>query len=186
MGVSQGSGSLPSCFGAVDSAVGVTVHSGHIARSPSPRGSTGLPAVHHSAIVDVLVAYDIADTEGPGAQRLRNVADVCAKYGERVQLSVFECRVSPERFSRLVGELQDLINPQRDSVVIYRFAGEDPNGSNYARPAAVARTGRALGLVALRNSSDPWKSNTLRRNPVTSPCVLCAHSCCQSGAMPQE
>ena len=73
--------------------------------------------------MDLLVSYDIADTDGPGALRLRRIADVCEKYGERVQLSVFECRVSPERFGRLVGDLEDVINPERDSVVVYRFAG---------------------------------------------------------------
>ena len=94
--------------------------------------------------MDVLVAYDIADTEGPGARRLRNVADVCEKYGERVQLSVFECRISPERFARLVGELQDVINPQRDSVVIYRFAG----------PIQAART--MLGRRRSHELGEPW------------------------------
>ena len=94
--------------------------------------------------MDVLVAYDIADTEGPGSQRLRNVADVCAKYGERVQFSVFECRVSPERFSRLVGELQDAINPQRDSVVIYRFAGQ------------IQESRTTLGQRRSRELGEPW------------------------------
>ena len=94
--------------------------------------------------MDVLVAYDIADTEGPGAQRLRQIADVCEKYGERVQFSVFECRVSPERFGRLVGELQDVIKPQRDSVVIYRFAGE----------IQTART--TLGRRRSHELGEPW------------------------------
>ena len=40
--------------------------------------------------MDVLVTYDIADTDGKGASRLRRIAKVCEKYGERVQLSVFE------------------------------------------------------------------------------------------------
>ena len=94
--------------------------------------------------MDVLVAYDIADTEGPGARRLRQVADVCQKYGERVQFSVFECRVSPERLGRLVGELQDVINPQRDSVVIYRFAGQ----------IQAART--TLGRRGSHELGEPW------------------------------
>ncbi len=94
--------------------------------------------------MDVLVAYDIADTEGPGAHRLRKVADVCEKYGERVQFSVFECRVSPERFHRFVGELQDVINPQRDSIVIYRFAGQIQS----------ART--TLGQRRSHELGEPW------------------------------
>lgn len=94
--------------------------------------------------MDVLVVYDIADTDGPGSLRLRRIADVCEKYGERVQISVFECRVSPERFGRLVGDLQDVINPERDSVVVYRFAG----------PIENART--MLGRPRTHELGEPW------------------------------
>lgn len=73
--------------------------------------------------MDVLVTYDIADTEGEGASRLKRIADVCEKYGQRVQLSVFECRLSPVRLARMIGEVQDVIDRQRDSVTVYRFPG---------------------------------------------------------------
>ena len=74
--------------------------------------------------MDILVSYDIANTETTGASRLRRIADICAKYGQRVQLSVFECRVSRTRLARLLGEIQDIIDDELDSVLIYRFAGE--------------------------------------------------------------
>ena len=74
--------------------------------------------------MDVLVTYDIADTEGAGARRLRRIAEVCEKYGQRVQLSVFECRLSPERLARMVTEIQDTIDSRRDSVIVYRFPGQ--------------------------------------------------------------
>ena len=73
--------------------------------------------------MDVLVTYDIAVTTDGGAKRLRKMAQVCEKYGQRIQLSVFECRLSPTRLARLLGELQDVIDPRSDSVVVYRFAG---------------------------------------------------------------
>ena len=74
--------------------------------------------------MDVLVSYDIAGTENrEGAARLRRVAKICERYGERVQHSVFECRLSPERLARLVGEVQDVIDRNRDSVIFYRLAG---------------------------------------------------------------
>ena len=73
--------------------------------------------------MDVLVTYDIADTESVGASRLRRIAEVCGKYGQRVQLSVFECRLSPERLARLISEIQDVIDSHRDSVIVYRFPG---------------------------------------------------------------
>ena len=73
--------------------------------------------------MDVLVAYDIADTEGAGASRLRRVAQVCEKYGQRVQFSVFECRLSPERLARMIGDVEDVIDSDEDSVMVYRFSG---------------------------------------------------------------
>ena len=73
--------------------------------------------------MDVLVAYDIAETDGVGAVRLRRIAQVCERYGQRVQLSVFECRLSPERLARLIGEVQDVIDRHLDSVLVYRFPG---------------------------------------------------------------
>ena len=73
--------------------------------------------------MDVLVAYDIAETEGVGAVRLRRIAQVCEKYGQRVQFSVFECRLSPERLARMLGEVQDVIDHHLDSVLVYRFPG---------------------------------------------------------------
>lgn len=73
--------------------------------------------------MDVLIAYDIADTDTTGASRLRRLADVCEQYGQRVQFSVFECRLSKARLARLVGEVEDIIDRDRDSVLVYRFPG---------------------------------------------------------------
>ena len=73
--------------------------------------------------MDILIAYDIADTETSGASRLRRIADVCERYGQRVQFSVFECRLSKTRLARMVGEIRDVIDHDVDSVLIYRFAG---------------------------------------------------------------
>lgn len=73
--------------------------------------------------MDVVVAYDIADTEGAGSSRLRRVAKVCERYGQRVQFSVFEFRLSPERMARMLGEIQDVIDHDQDSVLVYRFPG---------------------------------------------------------------
>ena len=73
--------------------------------------------------MDILIAYDIADTESTGASRLRRIAEVCEKYGQRVQFSVFECRLSKTRLARLVAEVEDIIDRERDSVLIYRFPG---------------------------------------------------------------
>ncbi|MBC6441642.1 MAG: CRISPR-associated endonuclease Cas2 [Rhodobacteraceae bacterium] len=69
------------------------------------------------------MSYDIANTGGAGAARLRRLADLCEKYGQRVQYSVFECRLSPVRLQRMITEIGDVIDQERDSVIIYRFPG---------------------------------------------------------------
>lgn len=94
--------------------------------------------------MDVLVAYDIADTQGAGRGRLQRIADVCGAYGTRVQLSVFECRVSPEALARLMGQILDVIDLTQDSVLVYAF-----NGS-----LATART--RLGRRTPREIGEPW------------------------------
>ena len=74
--------------------------------------------------MDVLVTYDIAGTDSrAGARRLRRLARVLEQYGVRVQFSVFECRLSPERLARLAGAVQDVIDKDQDSVIFYRFQG---------------------------------------------------------------
>ena len=74
--------------------------------------------------MDIVIAYDIADTNTPqGAARLRRIADLCSSYGQRIQWSVFECRLSPTRYTQLLEDLHDHINPTADSVLIYRLPG---------------------------------------------------------------
>lgn len=73
--------------------------------------------------MDVLVTYDIADTQGEGASRLRGIAQICEKYGERAQFSVFECRLSAERLAHLIAELGLVIDRKLDSVNVYRLSG---------------------------------------------------------------
>jgi CRISPR-associated protein Cas2 len=94
--------------------------------------------------MDVVVAYDIADTAGEGGKRLRRIAAVCHTYGHRVQFSVFECRVSPTRLQRLIGQLQDVIDPDLDSVMIYRF------------PGSLAESRQRIGTKAVRELDEPW------------------------------
>ena len=94
--------------------------------------------------MDVLVTYDIRDTDGVGSVRLRRIADVCEKYGQRVQFSVFECRVSSTRLARMIGEIKDVIDPNCDSVIIYRFQGDIQN--------SMVRVGRAPE----RELGGPW------------------------------
>ena len=75
----------------------------------------------------ILVTYDVATADPAGAKRLRKVARICLNYGLRVQNSVFECLVDPAQFVTLQALLQEVIDPEQDSVRLYAL------GKNYRR-----------------------------------------------------
>ena len=60
-----------------------------------------------------LVAYDIADP-----RRLRKVARACEDFGLRRQYSVFFCRLGPADLVRLKSRLYDVIDLDRDQVLL--------------------------------------------------------------------
>lgn len=69
----------------------------------------------------VVVAYDV-NTETPaGKRRLRSVAKICMKYGQRVQNSVFECSVSPSDYLLLVHDLLKILSDDEDSLRFYKL-----------------------------------------------------------------
>ena len=72
----------------------------------------------------VLVTYDIQTLDRFGRRRLRKVAKACLSYGQRVQFSVFECKVTPPLWAELRGKLLDIYEPEKDSLRFY-FLGED-------------------------------------------------------------
>jgi CRISPR-associated protein Cas2 len=75
----------------------------------------------------VLVSYDVSTLNRVGRARLRRVAKMCQNYGQRVQLSVFECIVDPGQWTALKQKLVDIINPEEDSLRFY-FLGANWRG----------------------------------------------------------
>ena len=69
----------------------------------------------------VLVTYDVATGEEGGAKRLRHVAKICSQYGQRVQLSVFECLVVPAMYEKMKHELAAVIDKDKDSLRFYNL-----------------------------------------------------------------
>jgi CRISPR-associated protein Cas2 len=67
----------------------------------------------------VVVSYDVSTLEPKGQRRLRRVAKACKDFGQRVQLSVFECSVDPAQWTRLRQKLIDEIDPAEDSLRFY-------------------------------------------------------------------
>jgi len=71
--------------------------------------------------LDILVTYDVNTEDKAGRRRLRKAAEYCKGYGQRVQLSVFECRVTPGQYETLRAKLIKLIDPRLDSLRIYKL-----------------------------------------------------------------
>ena len=61
-----------------------------------------------------LVVYDICNQS-----RLIGVAKIMEDYGERVQLSVFECALNRQRIDTLRKRLLKVIDPETDGIKFY-------------------------------------------------------------------
>jgi CRISPR-associated protein Cas2 len=71
--------------------------------------------------MDILVAYDVNTETREGRRRLRKVATVCKDYGQRVQYSVFECRVTEAQMETLRERLLKILDEDEDNLRIYRL-----------------------------------------------------------------
>lgn len=75
----------------------------------------------------VLVTYDVSTTTPAGKRRLRHVAKACEDYGQRVQNSVFECKVDPAQLVAFKHRLLEIIELKTDSLRFYNL------GANWQR-----------------------------------------------------
>lgn len=71
----------------------------------------------------VIVAYDVNTETAGGRRRLRRVAKVCERYGQRVQKSVFECHLGETELVHLRSQLLKEMDTRCDNLRIY-FLGE--------------------------------------------------------------
>jgi CRISPR-associated protein Cas2 len=94
-------------------------------------------------VLDVLVAYDVSTETREGRRRLRKVATTCCGFGQRVQNSVFECRVTPAHLEELEARLLEIIDRNEDRLRLYELPG------NYERAV------RVYGLVPEHDLRNP-------------------------------
>jgi CRISPR-associated protein Cas2 len=72
-------------------------------------------------ILDVLVAYDVSTETKEGRKRLRRVSTTCCGFGQRVQNSVFECRVTAAQLEELEARLLGIIDVNQDRLRLYEL-----------------------------------------------------------------
>jgi len=69
----------------------------------------------------IIIAYDVSTVTAAGRKRLRRVAKVCESVGQRVQNSVFECKVNQMQLEKLERRLIAEINEKEDCLRLYRL-----------------------------------------------------------------
>jgi CRISPR-associated protein Cas2 len=67
----------------------------------------------------VVVSYDVREN-----RRRTRLAHALKDFGERVQLSVFECQLDEKQTASLCARLAKLIEPEEDSVRVYRLCSD--------------------------------------------------------------
>lgn len=75
----------------------------------------------------IVAAYDVDTTSVFGAKRLRKVARLCERWGIRVQNSVFELTIDQSQFVILKHSLEQIIDPETDSIRFYRLGNHYEN-----------------------------------------------------------
>lgn len=69
----------------------------------------------------IIITYDVSTVTAAGRKRLRRVAKVCESIGQRVQHSVFECKVDQMQLEELERRLLGEIDDKEDSLRLYRL-----------------------------------------------------------------
>ncbi len=132
--------------------------------------------------MELLVTYDVDTTTPEGRRRLRRVARLCEKYGQRVQQSVFEVVIEETEYVHFAASLEDLIT-EEDNLRIYtlhkgtpclRNGTEEEHSYPRRRPVDPMRTATDAGIphrfpLQLRSfprcrgtNSTPQRSSTMK------------------------
>ncbi len=69
----------------------------------------------------IIVTYDVSTETKEGRKRLRRVAKICESTGQRVQKSVFECKVNLMQYEELERRLLAEIDEKEDNLRLYRL-----------------------------------------------------------------
>ena len=75
----------------------------------------------------VVVSYDVSTESAEGRKRLRRVAKLCLRHGQRVQFSVFECQIDSGQLLVFKKLLLDEIDQAQDSIRLYLLGNKYEN-----------------------------------------------------------
>lgn len=72
----------------------------------------------------ILITYDVSTTTKVGQKRLRRVAKICESYGQRVQNSVFECKMDHAKWVEVKAKLLREMKVDEDSLRFYYLGSQ--------------------------------------------------------------
>ena len=75
----------------------------------------------------VVITYDVNTEDAAGRKRLRKIAKQCVNYGQRVQNSVFECKLDPGQCRSLQAKPLSMMDQERDSLRFYYLGSKYEN-----------------------------------------------------------
>lgn len=75
--------------------------------------------------MNLLITYDVSTETKEGRRRLRRIAKTCQDFGQRVQLSVFECKLNGADWIALRARLLKEMNDKEDSLRFYKLCEDD-------------------------------------------------------------
>ena len=73
--------------------------------------------------MDVLIVYDIDTKTAEGRRRWRAICQLCKDWGQRVQFSVFECRLTQAQFEEIEAKAVVKMDEETDSLRFYILRG---------------------------------------------------------------
>jgi CRISPR-associated protein Cas2 len=69
--------------------------------------------------IRIILIYDI------NVERVSKIMKICREYLEHIQNSVFEGDITDSNLKELTTRIKQIINPDTDSVIIYKFWNEN-------------------------------------------------------------
>lgn len=72
-----------------------------------------------------ILIYDIAINSNEDEKRLQKVYEICKKYLQHIEFSVFYGEINKKRLLELIKELKNVIDKNRDSIIFYLFRNRE-------------------------------------------------------------
>jgi CRISPR-associated protein Cas2 len=82
----------------------------------------------------IMVCFDVADD-----RRLRRISNQLENFGQRVQRSIFECRLDDRDLFELKRRLAELLDPAEDHVRYYPLCPKDIRDIRIDGPGEVTK-----------------------------------------------